>query len=97
MLKRERKRDDHNSKRVARCGWRWMKKNDLLFYLYYIFHFYVSNHPRGESKIMGKTKSKIKKKKRRLEQKAIQNGTANAKLLKKGESMDGKNRKNDQQ
>lgn len=34
---------------------------------------------------MGKTKSKIKKKKRRLEQKAIQNGTANAKLLKKGE------------
>ena len=34
---------------------------------------------------MGKTNSKIKKKKRRLEQKAIQNGTANAKLLKKGE------------
>lgn len=34
---------------------------------------------------MGKTKSKIKKKKRRLEQKAIQNGTANSKLLKKGE------------
>ncbi|MGM0122106.1 hypothetical protein IGK56_002297 [Enterococcus sp. AZ152] len=34
---------------------------------------------------MGKTKSKIKKKKRRLEQKAIQNGTANVKLLKKGE------------
>lgn len=46
---------------------------------------------------MGKTKSKIKKKKRRLEQKAIQNGTANAKLLKKGEIMDEKNRKNDQQ
>ncbi|NBA19143.1 hypothetical protein [Enterococcus hirae] len=35
---------------------------------------------------MGKTKSKIKKKKRRLEQKAIQNGTANAKLLKKGKN-----------
>ncbi|ALZ52453.1 hypothetical protein AS272_08835 [Enterococcus faecium] len=28
---------------------------------------------------MGKTKSKIKKKKRRLEQKAIQNGTAKKK------------------
>ncbi|MBA5276228.1 hypothetical protein [Enterococcus hirae] len=38
---------------------------------------------------MGKTKSKIKKKKRRLEQKAIQNGTANAKLLKKGEKQNG--------
>lgn len=74
-----------------------MKKNDLSFYLYHFFHFYVSNHTRREQEIMGKTKSKIKKKKRRLEQKAIQNGTANAKLLKKGESMDGKNRKNDQQ
>lgn len=38
---------------------------------------------------MGKTKSKIKKKKRRLEQKAIQNGTANSKLLKKGEKQNG--------
>ena len=38
---------------------------------------------------MGKTKSKIKKKKRRLEQKAIQNGTAKAKLLKKGEKQNG--------
>ena len=73
------------------------KKNDLSFYLYCIFCFYVSNRTRGEQEITGKTKSKIKKKKRRLEQKAIQNGTANAKLLKKGESMDGKNRKNDQQ
>ncbi|OTO00579.1 hypothetical protein A5804_002091 [Enterococcus faecium] len=44
---------------------------------------------------MGKTNSKIKKKKRRMKQKAIQNGTANAKLLKKGEIMDEKNRKND--
>lgn len=32
---------------------------------------------------MGKTKSKIKKKKRRLEQKAIQNGTANEKYMNK--------------
>lgn len=39
----------------------------------------------GKDNCMGKTKSKIKKKKRRIEQKAIQNGTANAKLLKKGE------------
>lgn len=36
---------------------------------------------------MGKTKSKVKKKKRRLEQKAIQNGMANAKHLKKGEKQ----------
>lgn len=62
-----------------------MKKNDLSFYIYCTFYFYVSNHPRGEQGIMGKTKSKIKKKKRCLEQKSIQNGTANAKLLKKGE------------
>ena len=67
----------------------WRKKNDLSFYLYCIFRFYVSNHTRGEQEIMGKTKSKIKKKKRRLEQKAIQNGTANAKLLKKGEKQNG--------
>ncbi|MEY8307326.1 hypothetical protein AAK913_11965 [Enterococcus faecium] len=40
---------------------------------------------------MGKTKSKIKKKKRRLEQKAIQNRTANAKYLKKGEQQNGIN------
>ncbi|MCR1913535.1 MULTISPECIES: hypothetical protein [Enterococcus] len=40
---------------------------------------------------MGKTKSKIKKKKRRLEQKAVQNGTANAKHLKKGEQQNGIN------
>ena len=73
----------------------WRKKNDLSFYLYCAFRFYVSNHTRREQEIMGKTKSKIKKKKRRLEQKAIQNGTANSKLLKKGEIMDGKNRKND--
>lgn len=32
---------------------------------------------------MGKTKSKIKKKKRRLEKKAIQNGTANEKYMNK--------------
>lgn len=63
----------------------WRKKNDLPFYLYCTFRFYASNHTREEQEIMGKTKSKIKKKKRRLEQKAIQNGTANAKLLKKGE------------
>lgn len=44
---------------------------------------------------MGKTKSKAKKKKRKKIQKSIDNGTANAKLLKKGEIMDGKNRKND--
>ena len=73
----------------------WRKQNDLSFYLYCTFRFYVSNHTRREQEIMGKTKSKIKKKKRRLEQKAIQNGTANSKLLKKGEIMDGKNRKND--
>ncbi len=75
----------------------WRGKNDLSFYLYCTFCFYASNHTRGEQEIMGKTKSKNKKKKRRLEQKAIQNGTANSKLLKKGESMDGKNQKNDQQ
>lgn len=34
---------------------------------------------------MGKTKSKVKKKKRKKIQKSIDNGTANAKLLKKGE------------
>ena len=33
----------------------------------------------GKENCMGKTKSKIKKKKRRLEQKAIQNGTAKKK------------------
>lgn len=43
----------------------------------------------GKDNCMGKTKSKIKKKKRRLEQKSIQNGTANAKLLKKGEKQNG--------
>ena len=59
------------------------KRNDLSFYLYCTFRFYVSNHPRGEQEIMGKTKSKIKKKKRRLEQKAIQNGTANEKYMNK--------------
>lgn len=37
----------------------------------------------GKDNCMGKTKSKIKKKKRRLEQKAIQNGTANAKYMNK--------------
>ncbi|EGP5088037.1 hypothetical protein EL466_09890 [Enterococcus faecium] len=62
-----------------------MKKNDISFYLYCTFRFYVSNHPREEQEIIGKTNSKIKKKKRRMKQKAIQNGTANAKLLKKGE------------
>lgn len=66
-----------------------MKKNDLFFYLYCTFRFYVSNHPREEQEIMGKTNSKIKKKKRRMKQKAIQNGTANAKLLKKGEKQNG--------
>ncbi|EGP5496381.1 hypothetical protein DZ782_11705 [Enterococcus faecium] len=63
----------------------WIKKNDISFYLYCTFRFYVSNHPREEQEIIGKTNSKIKKKKRRMKQKAIQNGTANAKLLKKGE------------
>lgn len=61
----------------------WRKRNDLSFYLYCTFRFYVSNHPRREQEIMGKTKSKIKKKKRRLEKKAIQNGTANEKYMNK--------------
>lgn len=41
----------------------WRKQNDLSFYLYCTFCFYASNHTRGEQEIMGKTKSKIKKKK----------------------------------
>ena len=61
---------------------RW-ERNDLSFYLYCAFRFYVSNHPRREQEIMGKTKSKIKKKKRRLEQKVIQNGTAKKKYMNK--------------
>ena len=61
----------------------WRKQNDLSFYLYCTFCFYASNHTRGEQEIMGKTKSKIKKKKRRLEQKVIQNGTAKKKYMNK--------------
>lgn len=40
---------------------------------------------------MGKTKSKIKKKKRKLLEKAQMNGTANDKYLKKEKKVDGNN------
>lgn len=37
----------------------WRKRNDLSFYLYHFFHFYVSNHTRWEQEIIGKTNNKF--------------------------------------
>lgn len=67
----------------------------FIFIIFFIFMLVIIQE--GNQKKWERRNRKSRRKNAVWNKKAIQNGTANAKLLKKGESMDGKNRKNDQQ